>query len=628
MQTQHTLTEKKKTSPLLLLALVGLMLSTLFSAYYPSLASAAQQGPTTITATGVLVGPVDDGDEDPTPEFRLTDEESGRTLNLTSGFVNLEDYAGQRVTIEGVRVPGIDPNAYNVTTIVPAEEGEGPTSPGDKATLSFELTVEGEPPANAEFLGFTSIESLLTTPLTDSDGDGTYTGSMTVPATSGGQGGPPEPLSLPVRIVQGPPTGTTANGPEYRVIKDFGQVKIDEDKTFSASVSFEDDGGGQADGIKGTITSISGSTVLVEEDPSAEGSGDKGYFTVTDETEITNQQEQDEQVEAAFEDLEVGQQVEAVYAGPVAQSYPTQGNAQSIAILEELTCRLPEGCDDPGDTDKATLSFELTVEGEPPAEAEFLGLTATESLMTTPLTDPDGDGTYTGSKTISKYAPGGPPEPITISPVQIVQGPPTGYTANGPQYRVIKDFGSVKLDGDKTLSASVSFDEEEPDPEEVSATGELEKLEAEPVVVDGTEICELSTHAITDEATGQYYDLKSDAVDLDAYVGERVTVYGESLASPDIGGAGAERCPDLEVSRIEQAGTPPPEDGGSDNGGSDSGGSVGSGSGSSGGSSGGGVVASGLRNYLPSTGGGMALTLLGAGILMTGGGLLVRRTFR
>ncbi len=82
---------------------------------------------------------------------------------------------------------------------------------------------------------------------------------------------------------------------------------------------------------------------------------------------------------------------------------------------------------------------------------------------------------------------------------------------------------------------------------EVSATGTIEPLDAEPVVVDGVQICELSTHSITDEATGQYYDLKSDTVDLDANVGQRVTVTGTPLASPAIGGAGAERCPDLNV---------------------------------------------------------------------------------
>ncbi len=265
MQTQRTLTEKKTASPLLLLALVGLLLTTLHSAYYPSLAN-AQQGPTTITATGMLVGPVDDGDdEDPTPEFRLTDEEAGRTLNLTSGFVDLEDYAGQRVTIEGVRVPGIDPNAYNVTQIRPADEDEDedppmscqsldcpkPGNPNDEEVkLSFELEVEGEPPAEAEFLGLTATESLSLTPLTDPDGDGTYTGSKSMAKFAPGPTPPgTEPISIsPVRIVQGPPTGYTAHGPEYRVIKDFGTVKLDGDKTLSASVSFEGDGDSDNDG--------------------------------------------------------------------------------------------------------------------------------------------------------------------------------------------------------------------------------------------------------------------------------------------------------------------------------------------------------------------------------------------
>lgn len=38
--------------------------------------------------------------------------------------------------------------------------------------------------------------------------------------------------------------------------------------------------GGNGGSVRGTITDISGSVVLVEEDPSAE-SGPKGYFTVT-----------------------------------------------------------------------------------------------------------------------------------------------------------------------------------------------------------------------------------------------------------------------------------------------------------------------------------------------------------
>ena len=203
---------------------------------------------------------------------------------------------------------------------------------------------------------------------------------------------------------------------------------------------------GSGVGVLGTITSISGSAVLVEEDPSAAGSGAKGSFTVTDETEITRQ-EDGEAVPAAFGDLEVGQMVEATYAGPVAESYPTQGNAASIAILEDPS---------PSPGSSATFTYELAAECEPPADAEFLGLTATESLVTTPLTDPDGDGVYTGSQAVPRFAPGGPPEPITISPVRIVQGPPTGTGPLGPEYRVIEDFGAVVAE-DRTLSASVSF---------------------------------------------------------------------------------------------------------------------------------------------------------------------------
>lgn len=91
-------------------------------------ALAQQPGPTTLTATGVLVGPVEDDDPDPTPEFRLTDEATGTTYNLISGFVDLGAFAGQRVTIEGVRVPGIDPLAYNVTSVRPAPAGGGTTT--------------------------------------------------------------------------------------------------------------------------------------------------------------------------------------------------------------------------------------------------------------------------------------------------------------------------------------------------------------------------------------------------------------------------------------------------------------------------------------------------------------------
>ena len=188
--------------------------------------------------------------------------------------------------------------------------------------------------------------------------------------------------------------------------------------------------------IRGTITSISGSVVLVEADLSAD-SGPKGYFTVTDETEIAKL-EDDQRVAASFEDLAVGQQVQAAYAGDIAESYPPQGEAGSIVILDE-----------DGETERyATLSFELEVECDPPSNAAFFGFIPAEGGISAQLTDPDGDGTYTGSTTVAKFPPGPAPpgtEPVSL-PVQIVQ-------VRG----VIEDFGEIKIDSDKTFEATVSF---------------------------------------------------------------------------------------------------------------------------------------------------------------------------
>jgi hypothetical protein len=101
----------------------------------------------------------------------------------------------------------------------------------------------------------------------------------------------------------------------------------------------------------GYITSISGDSVLVEEDPASEWGGNKGYFTVTGETEILRLVEGDMVAPAAFEELEVGQLVSATYSGPILESYPPQGGAGSIVIQadpsgddDELRCLLPEGC--------------------------------------------------------------------------------------------------------------------------------------------------------------------------------------------------------------------------------------------------------------------------------------------
>ena len=215
--------------------------------------------------------------------------------------------------------------------------------------------------------------------------------------------------------------------------------------------------GDSGGGFAGTVTEVSGSVVLVEEDPSAEGSGDKGYFTVTDETEITKQ-EDGEVVPAAFEDLAVGQIVEATYAGPVMESYPPQGDAGSIAILEETG---------PPPGRSAALSFELAVECEPPAGATFFGnvrLGEGGPGIFTELLDPDGDGLYAGVATLpDRFAPGPAPEgtePVSL-PVQVGQGTGTrsadAGTLPGEPTSVVKNFGVVAMEAVNAFPADASF---------------------------------------------------------------------------------------------------------------------------------------------------------------------------
>lgn len=203
----------------------------------------------------------------------------------------------------------------------------------------------------------------------------------------------------------------------------------------------------------------------------------------------------------------------------------------------------PESCETPPPVPPAdafeTFSFELTVEGEPPAGARFFGSVPLGSGIGIPLADPDGDGTYTGSTGVPKFPPGPRPpdaEPVEL-PVKIVRTTGT-VSALGPDYSVIKDFGVVPVDEDRTFRADVSFEDTEvEEPEEpgdemvpdilVKATGVLEE--------QGTTTYMYGTHTVTDEASGTLYALKSNTVDLDGYAGERVTVSGGLVAGYENG---------------------------------------------------------------------------------------------
>lgn len=90
---------------------------------------------------------------------------------------------------------------------------------------------------------------------------------------------------------------------------------------------------GRAPDIEGQITQIDGSRVLVEAQPGAD-SGRKIWFTVDDSTTIVARRNRD-LYDSALEDLAVGQRVEAWASGPMAESYPEQGTAEAILILNE-----------------------------------------------------------------------------------------------------------------------------------------------------------------------------------------------------------------------------------------------------------------------------------------------------
>lgn len=75
------------------------------------------------------------------------------------------------------------------------------------------------------------------------------------------------------------------------------------------------------------------------------------------------------------------------------------------------------------------------------------------------LTDPDGDGVYTGSTTVTNV-------PSEVRPVDLLQGNGTVPCSDGSgpcpgdPITLIKSFGLVEFGGDQSFSGSVSFSEQ------------------------------------------------------------------------------------------------------------------------------------------------------------------------
>ena len=72
--------------------------------------------------------------------------------------------------------------------------------------------------------------------------------------------------------------------------------------------------------------------VLVEETPGAANAGDKSRVAVPAEARVLRRAD-GRVVEIGFDALRTGQQVEAWFSGPVAESYPTQSTALVIVVV-------------------------------------------------------------------------------------------------------------------------------------------------------------------------------------------------------------------------------------------------------------------------------------------------------
>lgn len=130
---------------------------------------------------------------------------------------------------------------------------------------AFRLTVVGQPPANATFFGLFGYEGGIPVRLSDPDGGGVFTGSVTGPVSAFG-GTNPQPV--PVLIVQSTGTRDSINlgtypGSPITIVRDFGLVAFDSDKTFSANVSFGQAAPPVADGGSGSLPNTGGPPLVL-----------------------------------------------------------------------------------------------------------------------------------------------------------------------------------------------------------------------------------------------------------------------------------------------------------------------------------------------------------------------------
>src|SRR5215216_2550803 len=94
--------KKKRLIPLLVTPMAFFVAAVVMLSGPTAFAEGQEGGP--VTATGVLQR-ASPHSPDPTPIYAITDEEAGTFYELKSGFGNLEQYVGKKVTIQGEPVP-------------------------------------------------------------------------------------------------------------------------------------------------------------------------------------------------------------------------------------------------------------------------------------------------------------------------------------------------------------------------------------------------------------------------------------------------------------------------------------------------------------------------------------------
>jgi type 1 fimbria pilin len=104
---------------------------------------------------------------------------------------------------------------------------------------------------------------------------------------------------------------------------------------------------------------------------------------------------------------------------------------------------------------RVTLSFSITVTGTPCANATFFGVVGIpdSEFAAIELTDPDGDGVYTGT---TQVPPGDPYGIVLVQGTGTIESPTSSNPFPGTPITVLRDFGVVTPTADQAFAATVN----------------------------------------------------------------------------------------------------------------------------------------------------------------------------